>query len=308
MNTNHRSYSEELGDFHRLCRFFYAYPDAVRKYSTWCIGRIVDWKYAVYNNKLAYPAFCEMNAHLWFDHFGDLLGFAVAESGDEEFTILTLEGSRFLYAEILDWVLENWKERGPNFSTEITQFQALEAGFLEQRGFTCRSTFFTQRFDLTGDLPPRAPLEPGFTIVDMHSHPDYAAQSILRANAFQGIEELSPEELRQRLELQRRSINGPIYHPHTDLCVMAEDGRFVAGCEALIDTHNAQSDIERVCTHSAFRKRGFARAVIQECISRLKEMGILSASITGYSPQALALYASLGPAEESKAYVYACGE
>jgi GNAT superfamily N-acetyltransferase len=307
VNTTHRSYSEELGDFHRLCRFFYSYPNSVRTYSTCSIGRIVDWKYSVFKNKLAYPAFCELNAHLWLDHFGDLTGFAISEGGDADFVILTMEGCRFMYEEILEWVLENWQERGPNFSTEITQNQALEAAFLEQRGFTCRSTFFTQHFDLTGFLPQRAPLEEGFTIVDMHSHPDYAAQSVLRANAFQHIEDLSPEQLQQRMELQRYSMRSPIYHPQTDLCVMRDDGRFAAGCEALIDIHNAQADIERVCTHRAFRKRGFARAVILECLHRLKGMGLRSASITGYSPEAIALYSSIGEAEESKAYVYARG-
>ena len=79
---------------------------------------------------------------------------------------------------------------------------------------------------------------------------------------------------------------------------MAPDGRFVAGCEALIDAHNAEAEIERVCTHSAFRKRGFARAVIQECLYRLREMGMRSAYITGYSEAAIALYGSMGAVEE----------
>lgn len=43
---------------------------------------------------------------------------------------------------------------------------------------------------------------------------------------------------------------------------MAEDGLLIAGCEALINAHGLEADIERVCTHSDFRQRGFARAVI----------------------------------------------
>ncbi len=86
---------------------------------------------------------------------------------------------------------------------------------------------------------------------------------------------------------------------------MAEDGRMVSGCEALIDAHNVEADIERVCTHSAFRRRGFARAVIQECLIRLHRMGIRTAYITGYSPEAIALYGSLGHVGESKSLIYA---
>lgn len=304
MRTSHRSYAEEAGDFHLLCRFLSANNPTVRARSTWCIGRIVDWKYGIYENKRAFAAFCDENAHLWFDAFGELAGFAISENGDNGFAILTLDGYRFLYEEMLDWVLTHWSSRGPGMLTEITEHQAIEAAVLERRGLHRKETFFTRRFDLTGELGPRFALEPGFTIVDMYSHPDYRAQRILRANGFHGKNDLSEAELEEDLRFTRYIHNGPIYHPQTDLCVMAPDGRLVAGCEALIDTHSAEADIERVCTHSDFRKRGFARAVIQECLYRLRDMGMHSAYITGYSPEAIALYGSLGVMDEMKAYVF----
>jgi GNAT superfamily N-acetyltransferase len=303
MKTTHRYYSEEAGDFHRLCRFIVDNP-TMRTDSTWCLGRFVDWKYGLYENKQAFTSFCDQNAHLWFDAFGELAGFAISESGDAGFAIITLEGYRFLYEEMLLWVLEAWNGRSSAFSTEITERQGAEARVLERYGFHCQSTFFTRRFDLTGELVARFPLEPGFVIVDMAAHPDYHAQRILRADAFQGKSSLTEEELRQSMKFYNHGHSGPIYHPQTDLCVMAEDGRFVSGCEALIDARNAEADIERVCTHSSFRKRGFARAVIQECLYRLKEMGMRSAYITGYSLEAIALYGSLGAVDESKSFVF----
>jgi hypothetical protein len=42
MNTKHRSYSESLKDFDRLARFVVTNNKAVRRYSTWCLGRLVD--------------------------------------------------------------------------------------------------------------------------------------------------------------------------------------------------------------------------------------------------------------------------
>lgn len=307
MKTTHRDYSEEQGDFNRLAHFFIANPTLDRSHSTWCLGRIVDWKYALYESKRAYAAFCEQNAHLWFDGYGELVGFVVSESGDSGFHIASLPGYRFLYEEMLQWVLDAWKERASEesrFSTELTEYQGWEAKILECYGFRSQATFFTRRFDLTRELAPRFPLEPGFTIVDMQSHPDYRAQGLLRANAFQGKSALTNEELKTRLEYYNHSLKGPIYHPQTDLCVMAEDGQFVAGCEALINGHRIEAEIERVCTHSDFRQRGFARAVIQECLCRLKEIGIHNAYITGYSPGAIALYGSLGAADEFKSFIY----
>ena len=68
------------------------------------------------------------------------------------------------------------------------------------------------------------------------------------------------EELQRAMLFYGHTRQGPIYHPQADLCVMAADGRFVSGCEALIDARNGEADVERVCTHSDFRRRGFARA------------------------------------------------
>jgi GNAT superfamily N-acetyltransferase len=237
-----------------------------------------------------------------------LAGFVISETGETDFTVLTLEGYRFLYEEMLRWTLEAWKDRvlenGCSFSTEITEHQDWETKILECHGFRAQSTFYTRRFDLTQELAPRFRLEPGFRIVDMQSHPDYRAQGILRAEAFQGKSALSEEELDHRLKYFNYNHNGPIYHPQTDLCVMAQDGTLVAGCEALINAPGLEADVERVCTHSHFRKRGFARAVIQECLYRLQNIGIHNAYITGYSLEAVRLYGSMGAVDEIKAFNY----
>jgi len=304
MRTTHRNYSEAAGDFNRLSRFLMTHNDHVRARATWSIGRLVDWKYGLYEKKRVFPAFCDQNAHLWFDGFGELAGFVISEYGGESFDIVTLEGYRFLYEELLAWTLANWGDRGPRLSTEITDRQALEAEVVERHGFRRASTLYTRRFDLTGELAARYPLEPGFTIVDMATRPDYRAQRILRDDAFQGKGERPEAELQQALRFYNYSHEGPIYHAPTDLCVMAPDGRFVSGCEALIDAWNAEADIERVCTHSEFRQRGFARVVIQECLYRLRDMGLRNAYITGYSPAAVALYGSLGAVDELSAFVY----
>lgn len=309
MKTSNRGYSDEDGDFTHLCNFIMDHPALMRARSTWSLGRIVDWKYNLFPNKREYASFCNENAQLWLDAFGELAGFVISENGGADFAIITLEGYQFLYEEMLHWVLRNWASRaGPGaaaaFSTEITERQAWEAHVLERSGFTCRSAFFTRRFDLRGSLAPRVPLAEGFSIVDMAAHPDYRFQAMLRANAFQGLSDEQAAQNPDLLAFYDYLHQDPIYYPHTDLCVMTPDGRLVSGCEALIDARNAEADIERICTHSDFRKRGFARAVIQECLYRLKEMGMHSAYITGYSPEAIGLYGSLGAVDETRSFVY----
>lgn len=304
MNTTHRPYCEAAGDFNRLAHFVIEDAGNVRARSTWCLGRLVDWKWAVYAGKQQTPFFTDDNAHLWFDGFDNLAGFVISESGNADIAILTQPGYRFLFEEMLSWALSAWSDRGPRFGIEVTEEQRHEMVTLERHGFQRVATFWARRFDLTGELVPRETLAPGFTVVDMATHPDYRGQRLLRYNAFHDGAEYTPEELPRELMLDEVGRRNPIYHAPTDICVMAPDGRLVAGCEALIDARNLEADIERVCTHDAFRRRGFARAAIIECLHRLQAMGLRSAYITGYSEGALALYGSLGAVDEQEAYIY----
>lgn len=304
MKTTHRGYAEEAGDFARLCRLFVELRGHDWRSTTWCLGRVVDWKYGLFSAKLARPDFCARNAELWLDPFGDLVGLLVSESGGADIAIATLPGYRFLYAEILAWALEAWAERGPRLSTEVSEHQAIEIRALEGQGFRLSQPYMAHRYDLAtmADSAPR--LDPGFTIVDMQAHPDYRARRILRWNGFHDADYASEQELQAALEIDHYWLSSPIYHPAADICVMAADGRFVAGCEALLDARNLGADIERVCTHGDFRRRGFARAAILACMGRLREMGMRHAFITGYSAAAIGLYGALGPAETHRCLIF----
>jgi GNAT superfamily N-acetyltransferase len=218
--------------------------------------------------------------------------------------VITAAGYRFLFEEMLCWSMANWAERGPRFLIEITEKQDLEIEALERAGFRRSGSYYSARFDLSRPLRPARPLEPGFRIVDMAAHPDYRGQRIMRNEAFSGRVNLSEDELAGDLEWHLGYQVNPIYHAPTDLVVVADDGLIVAGCEALIDAHNCEADVERVCTHSAYRRRGFARAVIQECLQRLKQMGMYRAAIAGYSREAIGLYSSLGAQSEMTFYSY----
>jgi GNAT superfamily N-acetyltransferase len=237
------------------------------------------------------------------DGFGELAGFAISEDGRCDIAIITAKGYHLLFEEILQWALENWGERG-SLSIEITARQAREGKRLEQHGFRREASFYRSHFDLTMDLPERFLLAEGFSVVDMHSHQDYRAQRILRQNAFEGQDDLADEEIEALVQRYGYVREGPIYHPQTDVCVMAPDGTFVAGCEALIDAWNAEADIERVCTHSRYRRRGFGRVVIQACLDRLRDMGMEKAYITGYSEAAMGLYGSLGAQDRTESWIY----
>lgn len=303
MRTTHRDYAEEAGDFRRLARLLTDDADHVRRHTTWCLGRLADWKYGLWGEKPSIPRFCERNAHLWFDAVGDLVAVAISEEGGPQVAVLTTRGHRFLFEEAVAWATTHWGERGA-LSVEITEQAEVEVAALERSGFRRSSTFHAFTFDLTRPLPTPPTLPAGFAIVDMAVHPDYGARRVLRAEAFEGRADLSEAELARDLELDAASRESPIYHAATDVYVRSEDGRLVAGCEALIDARNAAADVERICTHSAFRRRGLARAAIHDCLRRLRDMGMARAHIAGYSREALALYGSLGAVASRTCLVY----
>lgn len=53
-------------------------------------------KLGLYEIERAYAAFCSDNAQLWLDALGELARFAISESGDAGFHVLTREGCCFL--------------------------------------------------------------------------------------------------------------------------------------------------------------------------------------------------------------------
>ena len=57
-----------------------------------------------------------------------------------------------------------------------------------------------------------------------------------------------------------------------------------------MDYKNNYAEIEAVCTHNEYRRRGLAQAVIMECMRRLRDEGVKYAYISGYSEETISLY------------------
>ncbi|HEY3291359.1 MAG TPA: GNAT family N-acetyltransferase, partial [Anaerolineae bacterium] len=78
----------------------------------------------------------------------------------------------------------------------------------------------------------------------------------------------------------------------------------VSSCVGFLDHKNRIAEVERVCTHGLYRRRGLAEAVIRACLERLKEAGYEFAYIQGYSPDANSLYSRLGPSRSKRWHIY----
>lgn len=55
------------------------------------------------------------------------------------------------------------------------------------------------------------------------------------------------------------------------------------------------AEIETICTHSDYRRKGLAEAVIKECMKRLDKLGIKKVYITAWNDITNNLYEKIGP-------------
>jgi ribosomal protein S18 acetylase RimI-like enzyme len=292
MYVYNRPFEDERHDFEKMWRFVREDYAVRQDHFVWLFSRLGDWKYGLWNAQKCMPTFCHDHAQLWFDAFDQLLGFVLSENGDNLFFIFTLESCNYLYAEILDWTIRHWGPRYGTLKTEVHEHQTGALAGLEGSGFHANGVVATTRtYDIqaVSDEPLRLP--EGFRIVDMCENNDEHSKALLYRNAYHGEDQVSKLDLLATTYAHR----SPAYEPAFDLSVVTRDGMHVASCVGFNDPQYGVAEIEKVCTHSRYRRLGLAEAVIRTCMQRLKARGIRKAYITGYSNEANRLYEKLGP-------------
>jgi GNAT superfamily N-acetyltransferase len=261
----------------------------------------VDWKYGLWSPKKYFPNFFSQNAQLWFDYLGNLVGFAISEGGDNMFTLFTEERHTFLYAEMLEWVMCHWGDRESTLTTEVMETQLNERQFLESQQFSSQGVCeVTRTFDCKDALTFPVILPEGFSVSNMKEAYMPLEQLELKLNAFRNRNNITDLDVMTH-EYVRTS---PIYNPRFDFYILDETGKHVAGCEALIDVASGSAEIERVCTHSDFRNRGLAKAILTKCMQELSCHGIEYAYITGMKESTIRLYGTLGHSDETNRLHY----
>lgn len=291
MNITNRPFDDTQHDFEKMWDF--VRQDYARRQDEfiWLFSRLADWKYGLWHERKYFPFFFRNNAQLWFTGFQELVGFLLSEDGDPRFTVFTREGYEFLEKEILDWAVMHWKDRPPALQTEVREQQSCFRATLESCGFRAKGVIAsTRKYCLLEKVAEEIKLDAGFKIVDMDSNGDYRGKRALQKDAFVKEVHVSDTDM-WAYEYSRES---PTYVGYYDLSVIDESGKHVAGCQGFVDYAYRIAEIERICTHREFRRKGLAEAVVRECFRRLHQHGIEYAYITGYSGEANGLYEKLG--------------
>lgn len=302
MAIRNRPFDETQHDFEKMWHFLQQDYAHRQDRFIWLCFRLGDWKYGLWRETKYIPSFFRHHAQLWLDDFDQLRGFVLSENGDEIFFIVTAQGFDYLYADVLDWTIQHWGPRYPTLKTEVHEYQVGALTQMENRGFRCMGPVaVTRAYDLRAEMPDPARLEPGFRIVDMRENPDYVSKALLYKNGFEGVDQVSNFEL-LRFAYSREN---PAYEAAFDLSVVTPAGIHVASCVGFNDPAGSVAEVEKVCTHSQYRRQGLGEAVIQACFQRLRQRGIRRAYITGYSTEANGLYEKLGPCWHKQWFHYA---
>ena len=304
MRLYNRPFDASQNDFIKMYHFLQ--QDYVQKQDrfVWLFSRLGDWHFGLYNEKKYIPTFFSEYAQLWIDNLGELLGFVLSEDGENIFFIFTLQGYEHLYTEILEWTLQNWQARYPTLKTEVHEYQESALAALTRHGFrSLGQVAVTRQYDVAACAAVSMALAPGYSIVDKCIKPDYPAKVALHKNAFSNTDEVT------WLDIARTSYShqSPAYDAYLDLSVVDGQGKHLAGCVGFVDPQYQVAEIEKICTHSDYRRQGLAGAVVCECFRRLAERAIPYAYITGYSNEANRLYEKLGPRKHKRWYHYELG-
>lgn len=97
------------------------------------------------------------------------------------------------------------------------------------------------------------------------------------------------------VEYQWFTRQAPSFRAYLDLAAVAPDGTLAAYAGIPYDAVNRRGIFEPVCTHPAHQRRGLGKALMQEGLHRLAQLGAEDVIVeTGQAAAANALYESLG--------------
>jgi ribosomal protein S18 acetylase RimI-like enzyme len=292
-------YSNTDEEDHEICEFLNALS-AQDPFMLWESGRMSSWRYDLHANKPPQDRFFRDNAHVWRTDNQDIIGLCISEYGRNDLFIEVLPEYHGIYPDMFRWIETTWATTRttieiPTFRDDTQKIHRLEAqGFSFLCHFENTRTYDLEQIDLDYTL------EEGFTIQTFSASRDVADRVALVQSAFE-----NPGYTEQNLNGLMAS---PGYRDDYHLLVVSPDTHYVAYCVGWPDHTTAHSgSIEPVGTHAAYRQRGFAKALIKECFTRMKANGITTVNIASMAEPDVSnyLYDSLSPQTKRAVHKYA---
>ncbi|ASA20432.1 GNAT family N-acetyltransferase [Paenibacillus donghaensis] len=276
MKTHYRDYNPE--DMIKVRNFLSSSYAKLKRPSNWLIGRF-EFEVFFMNKRAGWLPGWEQNIGLWEDEHGELAAVA-GRDGDYYFLLDSEEPPAELLREIFAFMeKKSFQNSGDRCKVAIPAGMVQLEELAASRGYQLlNERDSTGCIELSREFPVRLPAGYQLRSGEEVSDRDKAMGHIM---AFD-----YPDT--ERAELMLEHFGGireaPSYHPELDLAVVNGQGEVVSFCNVFLDEDNKLGVLEPVGTHKGYRKQGLAKAIIYECLNRLRAMGMLKAYVGPMQP------------------------
>ncbi len=284
----HRNIKLESDDFQEMTAYL---SDIYGKGNhTWTLGQLYGWKYGLWTPESRDPeTFCK-SAELFFDEEDNLLGFTVLGScGGSKATIFVSENKQ-IYGEILEFL-----DKGGNFNKDYSIYcsenNLLELELLRSHKYTdVNYQDVTFEYCAEDIVLPVIELPKGYRLTDEEMFLNEDMLERFRFSAFNPGAVLT-KELEYAYHYGRQN---PFTKKKLSIVLLDENNSPISACMGNFDVDNLDVEIEVVCTKKEEEGKGYAKAVIAECIRRCVEIGARKVNISGWNEVTKHLYSSFG--------------
>ena len=218
------------------------------------------------------------NVALWVDDQNRLAAWAVLQTPFWTIDSVCQPGlGTDFYDRILDWANQRAQEVAgtrfgrPSWFVNTYADRGDTIRTLEAAGFTCQSgpgedAWSQVLMSRPSQTPlPTHPLPAGFIIRPLAGPGEVSAYVALHQAAFESKNMSEPWRL--------KTLQQPAYAPSLDLVAAAPGGQLAAFCIGWYDPDLRWGQIEPMGVGEPYRGQGLGRAILEECLRRMVEMG-----------------------------------
>lgn len=277
-----------------------------------------DWHYP-HVGEMQFAFFmvlCHLDPHqhvrLWHDHHGKLIGYAIfGEDPSIDWQVAPEAEWTGVESEALAWaqaLLEDLRGRnpGPSWGARMVagsrHDNAQRISFLERNGFRFGGEFAeVNMLRSLRDPIPESVVPDGYIVRGLAGQSEITLRAAAQREVWRPwtVGNASDEDYARFMTL-------PGYDREVDVVAVTPDGGIAAYVNGWLDPVNRIGDLGPVGALPAYRRLGLTRAVLLECLRRMRDRGMDRAcvSTTEGNNAAQALYRSIGFTEANRSLDY----
>jgi mycothiol synthase len=236
---------------------------------------------------------------LWETEDGQIAALLNPEGlGEVHFSIHPAFYTSELAAEMVIQAEESLAVTHPDGQKKLTAWVNEHQTFLKkaliQRGFIQGEYAEYMRYRSLDEPILDAHVPAGYTVRSLGDGLELLERCYASGLAFHDDDIHIARDNRDHPQWYRNLQTAPLYRRDLDIVAIGPDGAVASFCTTWFDDVTRSAYFEPVATVPAHQRRGLGKAVMCEGLRRLKRMGATKAFVGSYSPEAHALYASVG--------------